>query len=76
MSSRYHRRHSYFHDRRLTLDRSRKKLGGVCAGIADYLDISPLLIRVCALICLCIATQATLIAYGVAYVVLDSRSCI
>ena len=75
MSSRYHRRHySYFHDRKLRLDPARKKLGGVCAGIADYLDINPLLIRVCALICLCIATQATLIAYGVAYFVLDVRS--
>jgi len=72
--SRYHHYRSGFRDRKLHLDSSRKKLGGVCAGIADYLDVDPLFVRVGTLGCLCISAQVTLIAYGIAYVVLDDRS--
>ncbi len=73
MSTQYHRYRSHFHSRRLQLDPVRKKLGGVCAGIADYLDVAPLFVRICALLSLCIFTQITLIAYGIAYFVLDQK---
>lgn len=74
MSSRHRRYRSYFHDRQLRLDPFRKKLGGVCAGIADYLDVDPLFTRIGTLIALCISPQVTLIAYGIAYCVLDERT--
>jgi phage shock protein C len=54
-------------------DPFRKKLGGVCAGFARYLDVEPLLVRIIAIVALIIAPQATLLAYGIAYVVLDDR---
>ena len=60
-----------FEYRGLARDPSHAKLGGVCAGIARYLDISRFFVRLCALIALCIIPQVTLIAYGVAYMVMD-----
>ena len=74
MSRRYPRYRSYFHGRQLHLDPVRKRLGGVCAGIAEYLDTEPLFIRICTLICLCLSPQITLIAYGIACCVLDEGS--
>ncbi len=71
MSTRYPRYRTRFHGRQLHLDPTRKKLGGVCSGIADYLDIEPLFVRICALVCLCFVAEVVLIAYGIAYVVLD-----
>jgi phage shock protein PspC (stress-responsive transcriptional regulator) len=63
-----------FDDRRdLALDPVNKKLGGVCAGVARYFDIPSLFIRIGAIIGLCVVPQATLLAYGLAYFILDSR---
>ena len=55
------------------LDSTNKKLGGVCSGVARYLDIPSLYIRLAALIGLCLAPQAVLIAYGLGYVILDEE---
>lgn len=66
------RRYRYrFSDRELRLDSGRKKLGGVCAGIANFLDTEPLFLRIAALIALCIFPEPTLLSYGIAYMVLD-----
>lgn len=66
------RRYRYrFPDRELRLDAERKKLGGVCAGLANYLGTEPLFLRIAALISLCIFPEATLLSYGIAYMVLD-----
>jgi phage shock protein PspC (stress-responsive transcriptional regulator) len=63
-----------FDDRQdLALDPVNKKLGGVCAGIARYLNIPSLFIRIGAFIGLCVLPQATLLAYGLAYFILDTR---
>jgi phage shock protein C len=62
-----------FDDRGLSRDPVRAKLGGVCAGVARYLDIPTLFVRLCALVALFIAPQATLIAYGLAYLILDEQ---
>jgi phage shock protein C len=63
-----------FDDRQdLALDPVNKKLGGVCAGVARYFNIPSLLIRIGAIIGLCVLPQATLLAYGLAYFVLDTR---
>jgi phage shock protein PspC (stress-responsive transcriptional regulator) len=59
--------------RRLALDPFRKKLGGVCAGFARYLSVEPLIVRLLAICGLFVAPQATLLAYGIAYLVLDNE---
>ena len=73
MATRYRRHRRSIRDRKLGKDQFPKKLGGVCAGFARYLDVEPLLVRIIAIIALIIAPQATLLAYGIAYVVLDER---
>jgi len=73
MSSRYRRYSRSFQDRKLGRDPFHKKLGGVCAGFARYLDVEPLFVRIIAIVALCIAPQAILLAYGIAYLVLDDR---
>ena len=57
----------------LSLDPVNKKLAGVCAGVARYLDIPSLVVRIGALISLCVFPQVTLIAYGLAYIILEPR---
>ncbi|MFT7685794.1 MAG: phage shock protein C [Candidatus Azotimanducaceae bacterium] len=66
--SRYH-----FEDRKLRKDSKRKKIAGVCAGIARYLDIPRLPVRLAAIVALCIMPEPTLIAYGLAYLILDDE---
>lgn len=67
------RRHHFerFYSRKLRLDATHKKLGGVCSGLARYFEVQSLFVRGGALIALCLAPQATLIAYGFAYIILD-----
>lgn len=74
MTTRYRRYSRSIRDRKLGKDPFHKKLGGVCAGFARYLDVEPLFVRIIALVALCIAPTATLLAYGIAYVVLDDRT--
>jgi phage shock protein C len=63
-----------FDDRQdLALDPTNKKLGGVCAGVARYFNIPSLPIRIGAIIGLCVLPQATLLAYGLAYFIQDTR---
>ncbi len=68
------RRRHYFADideRELARDPLRAKLGGVCAGIARYLDVPSFWVRLTAIVMLCVAPEATLLAYGLAYLILD-----
>lgn len=67
------RRHYFdrFERHSLAKDPDHAKLGGVCAGVARYLDISRFFVRLCALIALCVAPQVILLAYGIAWLVLD-----
>lgn len=59
--------------RELYIDTDHKKLGGVCAGVANYLDIPRIWVRVAAVIALVAHPPATLIAYGLAYMILDEE---
>lgn len=54
----------------LRLDPYRAKLGGVCAGIARHLGADPLVVRCIALLALWFLPHVTLIAYGIAWMVL------
>lgn len=58
-------------ERELYLDTRNKKLGGVCAGVARYLDVSSFWVRVAAVIGLIIHPPSVLLAYGLAYLILD-----
>ncbi len=53
------------------LDPDHRKLGGVCAGVARYLDVPRLWVRIAALVGLVIHAPSVLIAYGLAYLILD-----
>ena len=62
-----------FDHRELSRDPINAKLGGVCAGIGRYIDVPNFFVRTVAVVALCVAPQATLIAYGVAYLILEPR---
>lgn len=55
------------------LDAEHKKFGGVCAGVARYLDIPRIWVRIAAVIGLVVHPPATLIGYGLAYMILDDE---
>ncbi len=57
--------------RQLSLDPDNKKLGGVCAGVANYLDVPRFWVRLAAVIGLIMAAPTMLIAYGLAYIILE-----
>ena len=62
-------------DYRRPLYRNKKKgwIGGVCAGIAEYLDIRPALVRFVALLSLFVFGGVTLWAYIACWIVLDKK---
>ena len=60
--------------RELGLDSRHRKLGGVCAGVAHYLDMPCVFIRLATIVALLITPQATLLAYGLAFFILDDIS--
>ncbi|MFT4713701.1 MAG: phage shock protein C [Candidatus Azotimanducaceae bacterium] len=55
------------------LDKRRRKLGGVCAGVSRYFNIQSLLVRLGTVVVFFIAPQVVLIAYGLAYLILDDH---
>jgi phage shock protein PspC (stress-responsive transcriptional regulator) len=55
----------------LQLDPRHSKVGGVCAGLARYLGVQRVLVRIAAVIALLCVTTPTLIAYAVTYLLLD-----
>ena len=57
----------------LFLDKEHKKLGGVCAGVAEYLDVPRFWVRVAAVIGLFIHAPSILLAYGLAFLVLEDQ---
>ena len=57
----------------LYLDTDHKKLGGVCAGVANYLDVPRTWVRIAAVIGLIIHPPSVLLAYGLAYMILDEE---
>ena len=57
----------------IALDPSKKKFGGVCSGLANFLDIPALWIRIFATIALIIEPIPILISYGIAFWVLENK---
>jgi phage shock protein C len=60
------------HDR-VYRDTERGWIFGVCAGIADYIGVEPLLVRLAALLCLVFFFLPVLVAYAVFAIVLKPR---
>src|SRR3546814_8482154 len=58
---------------RLYRDRQRGLILGVCAGIADYLGISPLLVRFAAVIGLFMFSVPTILAYLLAAALIERK---
>ena len=52
-------------EKRLTRDVKNKKIAGVCAGIANYFDLDPTLVRVIWILLVCVAGTGVL-AYLIA----------
>jgi len=57
--------------KKLYRNRKRGVVGGVCAGLADYFDVDVVLLRIIAVCCLVFTLQVALIAYVIAYFVLN-----
>jgi phage shock protein PspC (stress-responsive transcriptional regulator) len=67
----------YFDDiqeRKLGRDSRHKKFGGICAGVAHYLDVPSVFIRLATIVALLIALQATILAHGLAFFILADIS--
>lgn len=57
--------------KRLILSASDKKLGGVCGGIAEYMDIDPTIVRLLTIVvALFTAVIPVLIAYILAWIII------
>ena len=57
--------------RRLMRDPARRRIGGVCAGIARHYDLEPWIVRLTALTALIFFPSITFPAYWIAYFVLE-----
>ena len=57
--------------RRLTLDRSLSLIGGVCAGLAHYLNVEVDWIRIGTVVTAIFFTKIVVVTYLVAWLVLD-----
>ena len=60
-------------EKRLTRDVKNKKIAGVCAGIANYFDLDPTLVRVIWILLVCVAGTGVL-AYLIAWAVMPEDS--
>ncbi len=59
--------------RRLELDRKSGMLIGLCAGIANYVDVDVTWVRVGAVIAAALLTKVAIAAYIIGWLVLDER---
>jgi len=60
-------------EKRLTRDVNNKKIAGVCAGIANYFDLDPTLVRVIWILFVCVG-GAGVLAYLIAWAVIPEDS--
>lgn len=56
-------------EKRLTRDVNNKKIAGVCAGIANYFDLDPTLVRILCIF-FCCAAGTGVLAYLIAWAVM------
>src|SRR5215472_1796789 len=58
---------------RLWRDRDRGIIAGVCAGIADYIGIEPIVVRIVAVLCLVFFFPPTIVVYFILAIVLRPK---
>ena len=56
--------------KRLTRSSTDSMIGGVCGGLARYANVDPTLVRVAAVVALCVGFPAILIGYIVAWAIM------
>ena len=59
--------------RRLTRNRADAQLGGVCAGLADYFNLDPTLVRVLTVVAVVFTFPIGLFAYLVAWAIMPAE---
>lgn len=59
-------------DRKLYRNRQKGVVGGVCAGVADYFDVDPIIVRILFIASLFMTLQVAFLVYLVAYFALDN----
>jgi phage shock protein PspC (stress-responsive transcriptional regulator) len=64
----------FYPRRRLVRPSREKRIGGVCAGIAQYLDVDVTLIRILSVIGLIFSAGTALIAYVIAWIILPPEA--
>jgi phage shock protein C len=60
-----------YRGQRLRLDKETGIVAGVCAGFAHWLGVDPTWVRVAALVIALCATKAAIVAYLIAWLILD-----
>jgi len=60
-------------DRTLYLDTTHKKIGGVCAGVANYFNTERRYVRIAAVVALLLAPTAAVAGYGLAFFILEEQ---
>lgn len=58
--------------KKLYRSRSDRKIGGVCGGLAEYMEIDPTLVRLVA-VCMVIFAGTGLLAYIIAWVIVPDQ---
>lgn len=59
-------------DRKLYKNKQKGIVGGVCAGVANYFDLDPIIVRIAFIVSLFMTLQVAFIVYLIAYFVLDN----
>lgn len=59
--------------RKITLDKENAWIFGVCAGLADYLNLDPAIVRVIGIVTTLFMPKLTIAAYLVAWLILDDK---
>jgi phage shock protein C len=59
--------------RRLTRSAEDRMIGGVCGGLARYAGVDPTLVRLIAVIALCIGFPAVLVGYLVGWMIMPKE---
>jgi len=57
----------------LQLDSRHRKVAGVCAGLARYLGVQRVFVRIAAVIALILIPGPTLLTYAITYLLLDKN---
>ena len=58
---------------RLARSSTDKMIGGVCGGIAEHTDLDPTLVRVLAVLALCVGFPGVIVGYVVAWAIMPKR---